>query len=183
MKPSDYFRIAKTDKHHYHVFYDMAIPLLTAFNNSIRVLEIGCTAMLNTVGSGSSNAFSKMPFVEKYVGIDRVAPENDFGEKATFLQGDAYTSEMVDKAGLLAEDYHLIIDDGNHDWRSQIKFFQMYERLCAPKSIVACEDVNTLRFHLLFDGVNDERLCAFITTPKNVKVFNSEKNMLAKFNI
>ena len=26
MKPSDYFRSAKTDKHRYHVFYDMAIP-------------------------------------------------------------------------------------------------------------------------------------------------------------
>ena len=27
MKPSDYFRSAKTDKHRYHVFYDMAIPV------------------------------------------------------------------------------------------------------------------------------------------------------------
>ena len=28
MKPSDYYRVAKTDKHHYRVFYGMAIPVL-----------------------------------------------------------------------------------------------------------------------------------------------------------
>ena len=183
MKPSDYFKKTGTDKGAYTIFYDMAIPLLTTMNGSIRVLEIGCTFMLNQYGTGSSNAFSEMPFVEKYVGIDIIPPKHDFGEKATFIQGDAYTPKMVEKVASLSAGYDLIIDDGPHGWRNQVKFFELYERLCAPKSIIVCEDVSTLQIYTCFEKIDDRKLCLFASENKRDKIFGRDKNLLVKFNI
>lgn len=149
LKPLDYFKQTRTDKQMYGGFYNMAIQSLYALNGPIRVLEIGCIYFLNMYGSGSSNAFSKMPFVEKYVGIDIVPPKNYLGEKAEFIQGDAYSQETIDKVFFLSEDYHLIIDDGNHGLHMQIDFFRLYEKFCAPKSMMVCEDVNAENIHVI----------------------------------
>ena len=142
MKSSYYLAMTHTDKKSlYPSFYDLAIASLLSFTNSIRVLEIGCTAILNRRGTGSSNAFSKMPFVEEYIGIDVTPPAHDFGKKATFIRGNAYNKEFVDELKSLNKKFHLIIDDGNHEVDSQIKFFQLYEQFLEEKSIMVCEDV------------------------------------------
>ena len=164
MKPSDYFRTVRSDKASlYSSFYDLAISSLLFEGNSIRVLEIGCTDMLNRLGSGSSNAFSKMPFVEKYVGIDTIPPKNDFGEKATFIHGNAYTKEVVDKVASLNEKFHLVIDDGPHTPKNQIAFFKLYEQFCAEKAIMVCEDVllkpdEEIHQNEVFNSLNDPKV-------------------------
>lgn len=180
MKPSDYFK-KTTDKIMYHVFYDMAIPLLTGFNGNIRVLEIGCTALLNKFGRGSSNAFSEMPFVEKYVGIDINPPKYDFGDKSTFLHGDAYDPEMVDKVSLISDDYHLIIDDGPHPWQKQAEFFNIYERVSAPTSFMVCEDVKIMDLHKFFAYLDSDKLSVFMSRAKNPTEFDSVKILLMIF--
>ena len=164
MKPTDYFRTVRSDKASlYPSFYDLAITSLLFEADAIRVLEIGCTDMLNRLGSGSSNAFSKMPFVKKYVGIDTLPPKNDFGEKATFIQGDAYSKEVVAKVESLNEKFHLVIDDGPHTPKSQITFFKLYEQFCAERAIMICEDVllkpdEEIYQNEVFNSLNDPEI-------------------------
>ena len=186
MKPSNYFQRTETDKRiQYPDFYDMAIyALLHLVQVPLRVLEVGCTEILNRNGSGSSNAFSNMPFIEKYVGIDKVAPAYAFGEKATFIQGNAYEAEMINQVQALSERFHLVIDDGSHACEDQIFFLQNYERFCAPISVLICEDVRMHHVQPIHEALNDEKLL-FISGVnwKTGEILSTHKqNLYVKFN-
>lgn len=175
--------MTRTNKAMYANFYDMAIEFLIAMYGSIRVLEIGCTLTLNTYGSGSSNAFSNMPFVEKYVGIDKTPPKHDLGEKTTFIQGNAYTPETVDKVIALSERFHLIIDDGSHTLESHIAFFKLYKRFCAEKSFMVCEDVRVEYLQPIVDTLRDPHISFMAHPEKDKKMLmkNDICNLLVRF--
>ena len=186
MKPTDYFKETGTDKNLlYPDFYDMVISALLHLEGApLRVLEVGCIQFLNKWGSGSSNAFSKMPFIEKYVGIDKVAPEHAFGQKATFIQGDAYTAEMINQIQALSEKFHLVIDDGSHACEDQIFFLQNYERFCTPISAFICEDIRMSHVQPIDEALNDEKLL-FISGAdwKTRQILSAyKKNLYVKFN-
>ena len=186
MKPSNYFQKTGTDKQfQYPDFYDMVISALLHLEQApLRVLEIGCTQMLNKWGSGSSNAFSNMPFIEKYVGVDKVTPEHAFGQKATFIQGNAYKAEMINQIQALSEKFHLVIDDGSHACEDQIFFLQNYERFCTPISALICEDIRMPYVQPIHEALNDEKLL-FISGVnwKNGEILSTYKqNLYVKFN-
>ena len=176
--------MTRTNKNMYADFYDMAIDCLVSIYGSIRVLEIGCTLTLNKYGSGSSNAFSKMPFVEKYVGIDTIPPQYDFGEKTIFVHGDAYKPETIDKVKSLSDNYHLIIDDGPHGIHSQIEFFNLYNRFLAEKSFMVCEDVLAEEIQEIIESLKDPFMYSFISRYKKDKKILAEgdrRNLLVRF--
>ena len=84
--PSVYLTESNSDKtgvrHNYTNLYDWLFASLLFQNGMkpIRVLEIG-GAMF---GERSGHAFAKMPFVEKFVGLDVHPIQEDFGEKGVF---------------------------------------------------------------------------------------------------
>ncbi len=157
-RPSNYLKASASDKtvsaHDYSDLYDFIfIALLAIVEVPIRILEIG----VSRFGEGSGHAFSQMPFVEKFVGLDILPLTSEFGEKGTFLQVDAYTAEGV-AAAKEHGPYHLIIDDGDHHDEQQNVFFTLYSALCAEPSIMVCEDVRISRLYTRLQAIGDPRL-------------------------
>lgn len=139
--PSYYFRHSRSDKWlpvvNYNHFYNMVILLLnSAKGRPINVLEVGCSHHVE----GSPKAFRLMPYVGLYVGIDRDPIQSELDHKCVFLQGEAYSDEMVDRASEHGP-YDLIIDDGSHlteDWNF---FLEKYSRLGEIPYFVVVEDM------------------------------------------
>ena len=138
--PSEYFAECETDKigiqHNYGMLYDMVIEWLLIRSQFLRVLEVGCSMF----GNGSGHAFARMPFVEKYVGVDAVVPELKLPEKFIFLHGDAYSESIFETIEKHAP-FDLVIDDGSHLFQDQLFFMQNYGQFCKPTSVMICEDV------------------------------------------
>ncbi len=157
--PSAYFDESNSDKtgvrHDYGNLYDWVFASLLFQNGMqpIRVLEIGVTMF----GEGSGHAFTKMPFVEKFVGLDVNPIQEDFGEKGVFLNVDAYTEEGVQAAARYGP-YHLLIDDAEHIHDQQVAFFTMYTSLCATPGIMVCEDVPKLTIPKRLKALKDPSL-------------------------
>ena len=160
MKPTDYWLDIQTDRKVYPNFYNIYLPLLYFYGGEpISVLEIGCTLNLNQYGDGhgSSHAFSRLPFVKEYVGIDVSPPQYDFGEKATYIEGDGYSENTIQKIRELNKKFHLIIDDANHHVSSQTKFFKLYEQFSAVNSIMVLEDVHFKNIQPIIDALGDKQ--------------------------
>jgi len=142
-------------------------------------MEIG----VSLFGVGSGHAFSKMPYVEKYVGIDIAPVSSPLGEKGVFIQGDAYseaTFEEVKSEG----SYHLLIDDGPHNYQYQEAFFRMYREVATVPWIMVCEDIEKQNIDLLCTVIKrlDWKLSPVMVTlhAKNGYGFNNAI-VLAKF--
>lgn len=169
--PSAYFAESNSDKtgvrHNYANLYDWLFASLLFQNGMqpIRVLEIGVTMF----GEGSGHAFAKMPFVDKFVGLDVNPIQEDFGEKGVFLNIDAYTEKGVEAAAPYGP-YHLLIDDAEHSHDQQVAFFTMYTSLCATPGVMVCEDVPKLTIPKRLKAIKDPSLLkvrvpgAFIAT-------------------
>ena len=157
--PSAYLDESNSDKtgvrHDYGNLYDWLFSSLLFQNDMqpIRVLEIGVTMF----GEGSGHAFSKMPFVEKFVGLDKNPIQEEFGEKGVFLNVDAYTEEGVQSAAPYGP-YHLLIDDAEHVHDQQVAFFAMYTSLCATPGIMICEDVPKMTIAKRLRAIRDSSL-------------------------
>ena len=138
--PSEYFVESESDKtsrqHDYGMLYDLIIEWLLIRSEFLRVLEVGCSLF----GVGSGHAFSRMPFVEKYVGIDAVIPKLKLPDKFIYLHGDAYSEEIFEDIEKYAP-FDLVIDDGSHAYQDQLFFMQNYGRFCKSTSVMICEDV------------------------------------------
>lgn len=131
----------KTDSYHkYGNFYDMAITLLFLLNDNkpISVCELG----VSKYGRGSGHAFCEMPYVERFVGVDKNATEIPFNDKGVFLQGDAYHFEMLRRVEKHAP-FHLIIDDCSHRQVDWICFIDGYAQFCATPSFFVIEDCHS----------------------------------------
>ena len=154
--PSEFFNETESDKtsiqHNYGMLYDLAIEWLLMRNETIKVLEIGCSFF----GLGSGHAFAAMPFVEKYVGIDAVVPEEKLPPKFIYLNGDAYTENIFGDIEKHAP-FDLVIDDGSHIYEHQLFFMKNYHNFCNPTSVMICEDVlnNPLSLIWRFQELDD----------------------------
>ena len=142
--PSEHLAETDSDKthdfHRYGDFYDMLILSLYHQNRTIplRVLEIGASRF----GVGSGHAFCMMPEVKEYVGVDiKLLIEPFPNRKGVFIQGDAYTDEMVE---LLAKHdrFNLIIDDGSHELSDWEFVLNQYSTLLTNPGALVIEDVD-----------------------------------------
>lgn len=157
-KPTDYWSDIQTDRNNYPNFYNIYLPLLyLSVGAPLSVLEVGCTLNLNKYGDGhgSSHAFSRLPFVKEYVGIDIRPPQYYFGEKAKFIEGDGYSEDTIQKIRELNKKFHLIIDDANHHVSSQTRFFNLYEEFSAVHSLMVLEDVHFDNIQPIIDALGD----------------------------
>jgi hypothetical protein len=184
-RPSAYFDESNSDKtgvrHDYGNLYDWLFSSLLFQNGMqpIRVLEIGVTMF----GEGSGHAFAKMPFVEKFVGLDKNPVHEDFGEKGVFLNVDAYTEHGLQSAARYAP-YHLLIDDAEHIHDQQVAFFTMYTPLCATPGIMICEDVPRITIAKRLKAIRDPSLL-HIRVPGSLIASKGklDNNVLLKTNI
>ena len=138
--PSIALTDSESDKVNYHnmgFWYDMLIQgLVTRTGGTIEMCEIGCSYHEN----GSASVFSSLPYIQQYVGIDKNPLKVAIPDPHIFLQGDAYSKEVLEKLSLYAP-FDLIIDDGSHDPKHQVFFFVEYRQFLKPNGILFCEDV------------------------------------------
>ena len=139
--PSQYLMETDTDKvlefQKYSNVYDLIISsLLSIAGTPLNVLEIG----VSWNGIGDGHAFSTMPYVNQFVGIDRLPLKEPFPEKGVFVQSDAYSTKTVMELKKYAP-FHLIIDDGIHEKDKQLFIFKNYFELLETPGIMVCEDI------------------------------------------
>lgn len=139
--PSEYFKDTNSDKiantHNYGTLYDTIIEWILFHNKPpIKILEVGCSMF----GIGSGHAFCRMPFVDKYVGIDSKIPDVSLPSKFVFIHGNAYSDEIFEQIDRYAP-FDLVIDDGSHLCNDQVYFMKNYQKFCKPISVMVCEDV------------------------------------------
>ena len=160
--------------HSYGAFYDAIFAsLLFKVGKPLRVLEIG----VSYFGEGSGHAFSKMPYVGKFVGVDVRQITGEFGGKGVFVQGNAYHTPIIEAVSKHGP-FHLIIDDGDHNPRSQRIFLELYPPLACPVSAVICEDVMKHDIPLILSALQDETICAVHFGD----ALSQANNMLVKMN-
>lgn len=124
-------------RHDYSFLYDTIILSLVALKQSpLKVLELG----VSMYGYGSGHAFSEMPYVGKFVGVDIAEPVTSLGNGNIFVHADTDTMDCINKLKFHAP-FDLIVHDANHTPESQIFFFQNYSRLLAKPGYMVCEDV------------------------------------------
>lgn len=176
--PSQAFSSVKTDKiwrHGYGEFYDFVFASLIGMGVSrVRVLEIG----VSVFGEGSGHAWSRLPNIE-FVGVDIEPIKVPFSNGGRFIQGDAYSREMIEKLRSQFAPFHLVIDDGTHTLDDQQFFFENYTALCATPSIMICEDVH----NAIFNGSYFQRLQAINLSFIRPNFFGGENdsNLLVLF--
>jgi len=176
--PYEYLRETRSSKlsrgfHDYSNLYNMSIGSLIAYHGApLRVMEIG----VSLFGVGSGHAFSEMPYLEKYVGIDVDPVSSPLGEKGVFILGDAYSEEIFEKVKSEGP-FHLLIDDGPHDYHFQETFFRMYRELATVPWMMICEDVMREHVDLLCAAIKrlDWKLSPVMITlhGKNAYGFNN----------
>lgn len=132
----------KNTTHKYGVVYDLIFnSQYLKFGRKLKVLEIGITQF----GDGSAECFSKVPFVEKYVGIDNKTYRGNISyDKVSIYSGekyDAYTFEMINEILEKEGSFDIIIDDGPHTWESQKWFLKNYFSLLNDGGVLMCEDI------------------------------------------
>jgi len=189
-KPSEYFKEVGPDKVRYASFYDAYLPMIYHRNGGpINILEVGVTRSLNAKGIGSSKAFSLMPYVGEYVGIDTVPPSRDLGDKASFIEGNAYSEDMLREIQSLEKPFHFIIDDGSHLLPDQLYFLQNYPQFCSLISVLVCEDVRIWHVPIIYNNFENAETFKFHTVayPQNVKgrgeILNGWDNLIVQVNL
>lgn len=147
------FNASDSDKnkiHKYAVAYDYIINSHYLKKGSpLDMLEIG-------VRQGHSiDIWDKSPIINSITGVDIITKEFhedwikkdkiswDFSDKTNLIfDSDAYSEEFVKSLG--DKKYDIILDDGDHIWESQLKFFNLYYDLLNPGGILACEDITQI---------------------------------------
>jgi len=183
-RPSKYLSHTYSDKtnlhdHDYSDIYNLLIAALVAYHGApLRVLEIG----VSMFGIGSGHAFSKMPYVEKYVGVDVAPLTEPLAEKGVFIHGNAYSEATFEKVKSEGP-YHLLIDDGEHTYYQQESFFRMYREVAAVPSVMVCEDVVREHLDLLCTAIRrfDKRLGPVVVTLPHVHPGFEAGILLARF--
>jgi len=146
------FNNSTSDKNHTHkypVVYDYIInTLYLKKNEPLSILEIGIRF------GDSLEVWDSSPQFSKIVGMDiddnesfvRYLKENNltrnFSNKVELMQGVNGYDEKVSN-NLLTKGYKfdIILDDGDHMFDSQIKFFNNYYDLLNPGGVLICEDI------------------------------------------
>ena len=100
----------------------------------------------------SIDVWDKSPIINSITGVDINTQETyekglkteginwNFTSKTKLIfDSDAYSEEFVKSLG--NKKYDIILDDGDHIWESQLKFFNLYYDLLNPGGVLACEDI------------------------------------------
>lgn len=144
-KEGGYQKSDKNDFHKYGILYDYIINAQYLKNQSpLSILEVG-------IRQGDSiKIWENSPLFDRVVGIDMDPQENntvkfEFSSKVTLEQGmDAYDPEVVKYISDKYPKFDIILDDGDHMWESQMKFFQYYFNLLNPGGVIMCEDITRI---------------------------------------
>ena len=141
-KAGGYQRSDKNDLHKYVVLYDYIINSQYLKKQSpLSILEIG-------VREGDSlKIWGDSPVFNKVVGMD-IEPEEvsnvkfHLSDKVTLELGmDGYDPKTRDYISQKYSGFDIILDDGDHMWESQVKFFELYFELLNPGGVIMCEDI------------------------------------------
>jgi cephalosporin hydroxylase len=141
-KKSVHQRSDKNDLHKYAVLYDYIINSQYLKKQSpLSILEIG-------IREGDSiKIWEESPLFSKVVGVDIDPIEKDvvkfdFSSKVTLEQGmDGYDPGVAEYISEKHSKFDIILDDGDHVWESQVKFFELYYPLLNPGGVIICEDI------------------------------------------
>ena len=141
-KTGDHQQSDKNDLHKYVVLYDYIINSQYLKKQSpLSILEIG-------VREGDSlKIWDDSPVFNKIVGLDIEPKEKgdvkfNFSNKVTLEQGmDGYDPKTFKYIDQKYSGFDIILDDGDHMWESQVKFFEMYFNLLNPGGVIMCEDI------------------------------------------
>ncbi len=142
-KKGEYQKSDKNDLHKYVVLYDYIINTQYLKNQSpLSMLEIGIRL------GDSIKVWDDSLLFNKIVGVD-ITPKDeypdlfDFSDKVTLEQGvDGYDPEVVKSLGEKHGKFDIILDDGDHMWESQVKFFNYYYSLLNDGGVIMCEDIS-----------------------------------------
>jgi len=138
--------------------YNLIFSSLLYFNKGpIRVLELG----VSFFGEGSGHAFSKMPWVERYTGVDCVPLANQLPNGHVFIRENVDTYACIEKVSLYAP-FDLMIHDAAHYPQTQIFFLKEYFRLLKKPGVMLVENVADPKF--IQQSLNDKNLC-FLDVP------------------
>tara|TARA_R110000824_G_scaffold182666_10_gene363714 strand:- start:91 stop:678 length:588 start_codon:yes stop_codon:yes gene_type:complete len=147
------FNESQSDKNHMHkyaVVYDYIINTHYLSKGSpLDLLEIGIR------GGDSIDVWDNSPLFNNIVGVDIQTQEQyeqflidenrnwDFSNKVTLLAGvDGYSEEFVKTLKDKNYKFDIILDDGDHMFNSQMKFFNIYYELLSPGGVIMCEDID-----------------------------------------
>ncbi len=143
-KKGDYQKSDKNDLHKYVVLYDYIINTQYLKKQSpLSILEIG-------IRQGDSiKIWEESSLFNKVVGLDITPAEAEngvqfkFSNKVTLEQGmDGYDPEVAKYISDKHSKFDIILDDGDHMWESQLKFFENYFPLLNPGGVIMCEDIS-----------------------------------------
>ena len=138
-----------TDKMNPKSYYEKFFPGIISQLGEIKsILEVGVR------GGASMLLWQKLFPKASVVGCDLEDIDSEFGPKAEyvtlknsmFLKGNAYSDDI---ASNVKGDIDLIIDDGSHFLKDQLKFIELYLPKLSCKGILAIEDVQRAHFHVL----------------------------------
>jgi|TARA_R110000744_G_scaffold110988_1_gene209121 predicted O-methyltransferase YrrM len=132
----------KNDLHKYVVLYDYIINSQYLKKQSpLSILEIG-------VREGDSiKVWDDSPVFDKVVGVDIESEESanvkfSFSNKVTLeMEMDGYDPKTFEYIDQKYSGFDIILDDGDHMWESQVKFFELYFPLLNPGGVIICEDI------------------------------------------
>jgi len=140
----------KNKVHKYAVVYDYIINTHYLKKGSpLDMLEIG-------IRQGHSiKVWDECPFINSVTGLDITSKEQyeeslkennlewNFSHKVELIHGvDGYDPHFVNT--LKPQKWDIILDDGDHIWESQIKFFNLYYDLLNPGGVIVCEDISQI---------------------------------------
>lgn len=159
---------SNTDKmgsHRYDEFYDMIFALmLCKHQRPLNVLEVG----VSMFGAAASyHAFSKVPYINRYVGIDNVPLKGDVPTNMIFLLEDAYTASVLTRIRPCGY-FDILIDDGTHIPEDQAYFWHNYNQFMHPDhSVIAVEDVWDDKIDLTINLFQDEKVQLYRGNPSH----------------
>ena len=147
------FNNSSSDKNHTHkyvIVYDYVINShYFKKGSTLDMLEIGIR------GGDSIKVWDDSPIFNKIVGVDITTKEAyeknlneknitwDFSDEVVLMQGvDGYNEEFVQTLKNKNYKFDIIIDDGDHMFESQVKFFNLYYDLLSPGGVIMCEDMD-----------------------------------------
>ena len=147
------FNNSSSDKNHAHkyaIVYDYVINSHYLSKGSpLNLLEVGIRR------GDSIDVWDNSPLFNKIVGIDISTKEEydnfvkntkanwNFSDKVELIHGvDGYSEEFAQTLKDKNFKFDIILDDGDHMFDSQIKFFNLYYDLLSPGGVIMCEDIS-----------------------------------------
>ena len=138
----------KNNLHKYAIAYDYVLNTQYLKKGSpLNMLEVG-------IRQGHSiDVWDKCPLINHITGVDVITKEHyekaqidnnlnwGFSNNVKLIfDVDGYSENFVNT--LKNNRYDIILDDGDHIWESQLKFFNLYYDLLSPGGVMMCEDIS-----------------------------------------